>query len=165
MFSNTTRCGVWMLSYDWCRTKTCLLRYSNSLPPSLPPWELNIRTFPYVVHQGREPRTTCLGVCFNTKPIATSRLSCVWEPAILLLTACLRIRKLFFCLFFSCLLSARQVRVWEISRGYGNQPVTAVPKAQINHDAPVLCTDFSTDGTVVFSGGASKQARRVPLVR
>lgn len=49
--------------------------------------------------------------------------------------------------------------MWEISRGYGNQSVTAVPKAQINHDAPVLCTDFSTDGTVVFSGGASKQAR------
>lgn len=50
--------------------------------------------------------------------------------------------------------------MWEISRGYGNQSVTAVPKAQINHDAPVLCTDFSTDGTVIFSGGASKQARR-----
>eukprot|EP00752_Nemacystus_decipiens_P001274 g1270.t1 len=49
------------------------------------------------------------------------------------------------------------VRVWELQRGYGNQGVTAVPKAQINHDAPVLCTDFSSDGTKVFSGGASKQ--------
>lgn len=52
-----------------------------------------------------------------------------------------------------------QVRVWELQRGYGTQPVTAVPKAQINHDAPVLCTDFSSDGSKVFSGGASKQAR------
>lgn len=51
-----------------------------------------------------------------------------------------------------------QVRVWELQRGYGNQGITAVPKAQINHDAPVLCTDFSSDGTIVFSGGASKQA-------
>ncbi|CBJ31271.1 conserved unknown protein [Ectocarpus siliculosus] len=49
------------------------------------------------------------------------------------------------------------VRVWELQRGYGTQPITAVPKAQINHDAPVLCTDFSADGTKVFSGGASKQ--------
>ncbi|CAM9098952.1 unnamed protein product, partial [Hapterophycus canaliculatus] len=50
------------------------------------------------------------------------------------------------------------VRVWELQRGYGTQAVTAVPKAQINHDAPVLCTDFSSDGSKVFSGGASKQA-------
>ena len=49
--------------------------------------------------------------------------------------------------------------MWELQRGYGNQGVTGVPKAQINHDAPVLCTDFSSDGTKVFSGGASKQAR------
>lgn len=52
-----------------------------------------------------------------------------------------------------------QVRVWELQRGYGNQGITAVAKAQINHDAPVLCTDFSADGTAIFSGGASKQAR------
>lgn len=52
-----------------------------------------------------------------------------------------------------------QVRVWELNRGYGNQGITAIAKAQINHDAPVLCTDFSADGTAVFSGGASKQAR------
>lgn len=51
-----------------------------------------------------------------------------------------------------------QVRVWELQRGYGNQGITGVPKAQINHDAPVLCTDFSADGSKVFSGGASKQA-------
>lgn len=49
------------------------------------------------------------------------------------------------------------VRVWELQRGYGNQGITAVAKAQINHDAPVLCTDFSADGTAIFSGGASKQ--------
>lgn len=49
-----------------------------------------------------------------------------------------------------------QVRVWELQRPYSNQ-VTAVPKAQINHDAPVLCTDFSSDGSTVFSGGANKQ--------
>ncbi|CAM9803565.1 unnamed protein product, partial [Discosporangium mesarthrocarpum] len=46
------------------------------------------------------------------------------------------------------------VRCWEIQRGY---QLTATPKAQINHDAPVLCTDFSADGTIVFSGGVSKQ--------
>lgn len=46
--------------------------------------------------------------------------------------------------------------MWELQRPYNNQ-VTAVPKAQINHDAPVLCTDFSSDGSTVFSGGANKQ--------
>ena len=51
--------------------------------------------------------------------------------------------------------------MWELQRGYGNQGVTAVPKAQVNHDAPVLCTDISSDGSKVFSGGASKQVRRV----
>lgn len=55
--------------------------------------------------------------------------------------------------------------MWELQRGYGNQGVTAVPKAQINHDAPVLCTDFSSDGTKVFSGGASKQARGLVAFR
>lgn len=60
--------------------------------------------------------------------------------------------------------SASQVRVWEIQRGYGTQSITAVPKAQINHDAPVLCTDFSADGTKVFSGGASKQARALRII-
>ncbi|CAN0488128.1 unnamed protein product, partial [Ectocarpus sp. 8 AP-2014] len=59
--------------------------------------------------------------------------------------------------------SASQVRVWELQRGYGTQSITAVPKAQINHDAPVLCTDFSADGTKVFSGGASKQARALRI--
>lgn len=59
--------------------------------------------------------------------------------------------------FMVTLVCVRQVRVWEINRGYGNQQITAQPKAQIQHDAPVLCTEFSADGTTVFSGGASKQ--------
>lgn len=54
-----------------------------------------------------------------------------------------------------------QVRVWDINRGYGNQQITAQPKQSINHDAPVLCTEFSSDGTLIFSGGASKQAREL----
>ncbi|CAN0602614.1 unnamed protein product, partial [Ectocarpus sp. 12 AP-2014] len=65
--------------------------------------------------------------------------------------------------FIAGTVSASQVRVWELQRGYGTQSITAVPKAQINHDAPVLCTDFSADGTKVFSGGASKQARALRI--
>lgn len=53
--------------------------------------------------------------------------------------------------------ATRHVRVWDINRGYGNQQITAQPKQSINHDAPVLCTEFSSDGTLIFSGGASKQ--------
>ena len=39
-------------------------------------------------------------------------------------------------------------RCWEIqSNG------SSVPKAAINHDQPVLCSDWSSDGSTVFSGG------------
>ena len=43
-----------------------------------------------------------------------------------------------------------QVRCWEISPSGQSQP-----KAATGHDQPVLCADWSPDGTTVFSGKAS----------
>ena len=37
--------------------------------------------------------------------------------------------------------------------------MNALPKAQINHDGPVLCTAFSGDGNTVFSGSCDKTAK------
>lgn len=49
------------------------------------------------------------------------------------------------------------VRCWEVQTS-GTQ-FNAVPKAQITHDAPVLCTSFSGDGSIVFSGSCDKTAK------
>ncbi|KAJ0412314.1 hypothetical protein ATCC90586_009504 [Pythium insidiosum] len=55
------------------------------------------------------------------------------------------------------------VRCWEVQQS-GTQ-FNAVPKAQISHDAPVLCTAFSgvrpvvRDGSTVFSGSCDKTAK------
>ncbi|CAM9575689.1 unnamed protein product [Phaeothamnion confervicola] len=49
------------------------------------------------------------------------------------------------------------VRCWELQRQSATEGVVnAAPKAQINHEAPVLSVDFSADGSVVFSGGCDK---------
>lgn len=48
----------------------------------------------------------------------------------------------------------KEVRCWEVQNNG-----TAVAKAMITHDAPVLCTDFSGDGQLVFSGGCCKTAK------
>lgn len=39
----------------------------------------------------------------------------------------------------------------------------AVPKASIKHDAPVLCSDWSHDGSAVFSAGCDNQAKKWDL--
>ncbi|TYZ58543.1 hypothetical protein PybrP1_009561 [[Pythium] brassicae (nom. inval.)] len=49
------------------------------------------------------------------------------------------------------------VRCWEVQQ-QGAQ-FNAVPKAQIAHDGPVLCTAFSADGSAVFSGSCDKTAK------
>ncbi|KAF1331616.1 Wd domain-containing protein, partial [Globisporangium splendens] len=49
------------------------------------------------------------------------------------------------------------VRCWEVQQ-QGMQ-FNAVPKAQISHDGPVLCTAFSGDGSTVFSGSCDKTAK------
>ncbi|KAL0586942.1 hypothetical protein ABG067_003564 [Albugo candida] len=49
------------------------------------------------------------------------------------------------------------VRCWDVQHA-GTQ-FNAVPKAQITHDGPVLCTCFSGDGTTVFSGSCDKTAK------
>jgi mRNA export factor len=49
------------------------------------------------------------------------------------------------------------VRCWEIQQ-QGMQ-FNAVPKAQITHEGPVLCTSFSGDGSAVFSGSCDKTAK------
>jgi len=47
-----------------------------------------------------------------------------------------------------------QVRCWEVQNNG-----TTNPKASISHDAPVLCTGWSGDGTKVFSGGCDNKAK------
>ncbi|KAJ3129191.1 hypothetical protein HK098_002175, partial [Nowakowskiella sp. JEL0407] len=49
-------------------------------------------------------------------------------------------------------------RIWEI-QGNGS----SIPKAQIEHTAPALCTSWSKDGTKVFSGGADKVGKVLDL--
>lgn len=50
------------------------------------------------------------------------------------------------------------VRCWEV------QPTgQAVAKAQITHDAPVLCSAWSHDGSAVFSGGCDKIVKKWDL--
>jgi len=48
----------------------------------------------------------------------------------------------------------KEVCCWEVQ-----QSGQAIPKAKINHSAPVLCTDFSGDGTRVFSGSCDQTAK------
>jgi mRNA export factor len=48
----------------------------------------------------------------------------------------------------------KEVRCWEIANNG-----SSVAKAMIAHDAPVLCTAFSSDGSRVFSGGCCKTAK------
>ncbi|KAJ3705681.1 hypothetical protein LUZ61_009386 [Rhynchospora tenuis] len=50
-----------------------------------------------------------------------------------------------------------QVRCWEVLNG------SCVPKAAISHNAPVLCSAWTGDGTTVFSGGCDKQVKMWPL--
>ncbi|KAJ4812841.1 mRNA export factor [Rhynchospora pubera] len=50
-----------------------------------------------------------------------------------------------------------QVRCWEVLNG------SCIPKAAISHDAPVLCSAWTGDGTTVFSGGCDKQVKMWPL--
>jgi mRNA export factor len=49
---------------------------------------------------------------------------------------------------------SKDVRCWEVQTN-GN----TVPKAMLQHAAPVLCTDFSSDGQRVFSGGCDNIAK------
>ncbi|DBA05081.1 TPA: hypothetical protein N0F65_000769 [Lagenidium giganteum] len=49
------------------------------------------------------------------------------------------------------------VRCWEVQAN--GTAFNAVPKAQITHDGPVLCTAFSADGSTVFSGSCDKTAK------
>jgi mRNA export factor len=39
----------------------------------------------------------------------------------------------------------------------------AIPKAQIKHDMPVLCSAWNHDGTAVFSGGCDNQVKKWDL--
>lgn len=48
----------------------------------------------------------------------------------------------------------KSVRCWEVQAN-GN----TMPKAMISHDQPVLCSDWSADGTTVFIGDADKTAK------
>ncbi|CAO3667879.1 unnamed protein product [Rhizopus microsporus] len=51
------------------------------------------------------------------------------------------------------------VRLYEV------QPTgNTVPKASYNHEGPVLCVDWSKDGTAVVSGGTDKAARMYNIV-
>lgn len=56
-------------------------------------------------------------------------------------------------------LRGRQVRCWEI-QATGQ----SVPKAQISHDQPVLCSAWKDDGSTVFSAGCDKQAKMWPVM-
>ncbi|KAJ3003101.1 hypothetical protein HKX48_001951 [Thoreauomyces humboldtii] len=51
-----------------------------------------------------------------------------------------------------------QTRIWEV--GQNGQ---AVGKAAIQHEAPALCVDWTTDGSKVFSGGCDKAGRLLDL--
>eukprot|EP01087_Luapelamoeba_hula_P005100 TRINITY_DN1518_c0_g1_i1.p1 TRINITY_DN1518_c0_g1~~TRINITY_DN1518_c0_g1_i1.p1 ORF type:complete len:339 (-),score=42.82 TRINITY_DN1518_c0_g1_i1:88-1104(-) len=53
------------------------------------------------------------------------------------------------------------VRCWEVQAS--GQSVTAIPRASINHEGPVLCATWSGDGSKVFSGGCDNKARVWPL--
>jgi len=46
-----------------------------------------------------------------------------------------------------------KVRCWEITNNQG------VPKAMISHEAPILCTDWSGDGSKVFTGGCDNKVK------
>jgi len=48
---------------------------------------------------------------------------------------------------------AKDVRCWEFANGQ------AAPKLILQHNAPVLCTDFSSDGQRVFSGSCDNTAK------
>ncbi|KAI8912912.1 hypothetical protein PhCBS80983_g03163 [Powellomyces hirtus] len=51
-----------------------------------------------------------------------------------------------------------QTRIWEVaSNGQ------SIPKAAIQHEAPVLCVDWAPDGSKVFSGGCDKAGRLLDL--
>jgi len=47
-----------------------------------------------------------------------------------------------------------QVRCWEVQ-----QNGTTIPKVSYSHDAPVLCSHWSGDGTKIFSGGCDSKAK------
>lgn len=51
------------------------------------------------------------------------------------------------------------VRCWEVQESH--RQIQAIPKSQVNHDnqTPVLCSCFSPDGSVVFTGGTDKSVR------
>jgi len=52
----------------------------------------------------------------------------------------------------------KEVRVWDVAANG-----TASPKAFIQHNAPVLCCAFSSDGTRVFSGSCDNIVKHWPL--
>jgi len=49
----------------------------------------------------------------------------------------------------------KEVRIWDVA-----PTGQTTPKASISHNAPVLCTAFSTDGTRVFSGSCDNTAKQ-----
>lgn len=50
----------------------------------------------------------------------------------------------------------QSVRCYEVAM---QQQLNVAQRAQTNFDGPVLCTDFSADGAVVFAGGCDQMAR------
>jgi mRNA export factor len=54
-----------------------------------------------------------------------------------------------------------QVRIWEVASapptGFGGGQIAANPKIAYPHEGPVLCCNFSKDGTNLFSGGCDKK--------
>jgi len=50
-----------------------------------------------------------------------------------------------------------QVRVWEVTCNQTTK--NSVPKAQSSHDGPVLCCNWSTDGSKIFSAGCDSKAK------
>lgn len=57
------------------------------------------------------------------------------------------------------------VRCYEVGVNEMGGMISSQPRAQINHDGPVLCTDFSSDSTTVFSGGCDGMAKMWTLGR
>ena len=55
----------------------------------------------------------------------------------------------------------RSVRVWKVESSFNGVQCQAVRK--IDHEGPVLCCGFSTDGTVLFSGGADCKLKMTNL--
>ena len=47
-----------------------------------------------------------------------------------------------------------QIRCWEIQ-----QNGSAVPKAAISHDGPILCASWANDGSKVYTGSCDKTAK------